>query len=114
MPTSSPAELADQFARALRSRETENSDAINHTVQVTYENLCGAARDGTQTVRDDVVRELTKHLTPSYPLRAFGILANTAGMVVEWGANPGIALPAVLDRLPEQFAGVSAMVQTLE
>jgi hypothetical protein len=112
MPTA--AELADRYAQALLAREAGESDEINHTIQVTQDALAAAVASGTPQFKNDLVRELAKYLTANCPIRAFSIIANTAGMVVELGADEGIALPAILDRLPAMFARVPPMVEQLE
>ena len=109
-----PAELADRYARALLAREADPTDASNHAIQVSQDALAAAARAGSPGLKNDLTRELARHLTPDCPDRAFGILANTAGMIVEWGADPAIALDPILDRLPGMFAGVPGMVEQLE
>lgn len=109
-----PAELADRFAAALFARESGNSDAVNRTIDVTQEALGKAGSAGTTQAKNDLVRELAKHLTPAAPPRVFGIIANTAGMIVEWGGDPAIALPRILDRLPALFAGVPDLAEKLE
>jgi hypothetical protein len=110
----SPAELADRFAAALFACENDATDSVRHTLQVTSDALCTAARGGTAETKNELIKELTKHLKPDCPMQAFGILANTAGMIVEWDADPGIALPAILDRLPTMFGNVPEMVEKLE
>src|SRR5262245_45518802 len=112
MPT--PVEFADRYAAALLARETDTGDAVSRTLQTAEESLATAARNGTPQFRNDLVRELARHLKPDIPSRAFGILANTAGMVVEWGADPGIALAPILDRLPAMLGGTPTLVEQLE
>ena len=90
MPTA--AGFADRYAQALLAREADSSHATGHTIEVAQDSLAAAAEHGTESFRNDLVRALAKHLTPDCPIRAFGLLANTAGIVVEWGADPGLAL----------------------
>jgi hypothetical protein len=106
--TPSVALLVDAFAKALQA------DPLSQVRKDTERELFTTAGGGNVQAKNAFVAALAAQLTPQCPDTVFGVLANTAGCLVEWGADPAIALSPVLDRLPQLFAKVPDLVPKLQ
>lgn len=111
----SPTELADRFVRLLKERtETNDAEEVRARFQKTYEFVEGVFQARTAAERDPVFHALAaKLLDPDLPTWEFACVANTCGIAIENGSDPGHCLDPVLDRLTVQLRGVPELSERL-
>lgn len=111
----SPTELADRFIRLLKERtETNDAEEVRQRFQKTYEFVEGVFLSRSAAERDPVFHALAKQLLdPDLPMWEFACIANTCGIAIENGSDPGYCLDPILDRLTVQFRGVPEMHERL-
>jgi hypothetical protein len=111
----SPSELADRFVKLLLERTaTNDADDVRQRFQKTYEFLESVFQSRSAEERDPVFHALAERLNdPALPDWEFSCVANTCGIAVENGADPGYALPPILDRLVGQLRGAQEMSNKL-
>ncbi|QEL15775.1 hypothetical protein [Limnoglobus roseus] len=111
----SPAELAQRFVRLLKERTaTNDADEVRLRFQKTYEFVEGVFKSRSAAERDPVFHAFVDELgDPDLPIWEFACLANTCGIAIEHGADPGPSLDLILDRLTVQFRGVPELHERL-
>lgn len=111
----SPTELADRFISLLKERTaTNDADEVRARFQKTYEFIESVFQSRTAAERDPVFHAIARRMAePDVPVWEFACAANTCGLAVEHGADPGVCLDPILDRLTEQFRGVPELSQKL-
>jgi hypothetical protein len=111
----SPNELADRFVKLLLERTASNdADDVRARFQKTYEFLESVFQSRDDAQRNPVFQALAARLhDPDLPIWEFSCLANTCGIAVEHGADPGYCVAPILDRLAGQLRGAKELSEKL-
>lgn len=108
-----PRDLADRFLELLRERTaTNDADDVRQQFIQNYTQLEAALAE--PAARDAVVARLTAFLTSELSDWEFACTANTCGLAVEVGADPGTAVGPILDRLPALLAGAKELADGIQ
>ncbi len=79
-----------------------------------YRQLTQMAQHTDPSTRNRLLQSLASGLTARQSNWEFGSLANTCGMIVEWGADPSLAIEPILDRMTKQLARIPEFVQVMQ
>jgi hypothetical protein len=113
--TNLPRELAERFVQLLKERTaTNDSDDVRERFQRTYELMEGFLQSKINEERNRYFHALGQQLAdPKLPMWEFACVANTCGIGVENGSDPGYCISPILDRLTTQFQGCPELHQKL-
>lgn len=113
--TISATELARRFVDLMKERTaTNDADEVRERFQKTYGFVEGIFQSKSAAERDVVLKAFAAELAdPDLPTWEFSCVANTCGIAVEHGSDPGICLGPILDRLTVQLRGAAELHQKL-
>ncbi len=110
-----PLSVAASFLDALREREaSQDAPAAVQRFGQTYQQLTECARSAERPDQDRMAAALVDGMKTAASNWAFGCIANTCGMIVEWGGDPGLAIEPILDRITEQLKRVPEFVELMQ
>ena len=113
--TSQSNAVVTRFLHALHEREVSEDDpsALEYFEQA-FRQLTNYAKESDRAERDRILHGLVGGMTTEQSNWEFGCLANTCGIIVEYGGDPAIAIEPILDRIAEQFKGVPNFVAVMQ
>ena len=107
--------VSDEFLIALREREASHDHpAARQRFGGAYARLIEFCKQAESMDRNRVLVRLRDGFSEAQPAFEFGCLANTCGQIVEFGADAGIALDPILDRVTLQLARVGDFVSVMQ
>src|SRR5438477_7378049 len=101
------ATLAAAFLHWVHEREVHHDDPV--TVErfgEAYQQLTNFARQADRSSQDSLLELLKQGMSPVLSNWEFGCIANTCGIIVEYGGDPSLTLAQILDRITEQLSRV--------
>ena len=110
-----PARLAASFLDALRQREaSDDAPAAVQRFGQAYQQLTEVVPSAARAAQDCMVQTFVDGMKAARSNWEFGCIANTGGMIVEWGADPDLAIDPILDRITLQFERVPEFVEVMQ
>jgi len=108
-------QLAAAFLETLHQREVRKDDPESiQRFGAAFRQLTAFARIAHCDDQDRILHAFVAGMHVNLSSWEFGCIANTCGMIVEWGGTPGIAIEPILDRITSLIERVPDFLEAMQ